>query len=265
MAGETARDLPLAPETPVELMANGAKVAVLMCTPLNLDDLAAGHLFARGMLSDPERVLAIGACADLRVMSVVAPGAIIEDRYGLGQVIASGCGSGAALSERSGLERLPLGYSVSLARLKDWSAAMFKAAELYRATGGMHCAALALEEGAPAPRVLGAARSPESLPEARTYFVVREDVGRHNAVDKVLGKAFMDRVDFPSACLLTSGRIAADMILKAAAARVPVLVSRSIPTTTAYEIAQEAGISLVGRIGDRQPIVYTYPERIRLA
>jgi FdhD protein len=55
------------------------------------------------------------------------------------------------------------------------------------------------------------------------------------------------------------------MILKAAAAGVPVLVTRSIPTTTAFEIAQETGISLVGRIGDRQPIVYTCPERIRLS
>lgn len=265
MGDAAERALPLALETPVELMANGVKVAVLMCTPLNLDDLAAGHLFSRGMLSDPERVLTIGACADLRVMSVVAPGAIAEDRYGLGQVIASGCGSGAALGERSGLGRLPMGYTVGLAQLKAWSAAMFQSAELYRSTGGMHCAALALGEGALTPRGHGAARCMENLPQACGYFVVREDVGRHNAVDKVLGKAFMDRVDFPSACLLTSGRIAADMILKAAAARVPVLVSRSIPTTTAFEIAQETGISLVGRIGDRQPIVYTCPERIRLS
>jgi len=132
---------------------------------------------------------------------------------------------------------------------------MFKAAVMYRDTGGMHCAALALPAGASAP----------AGPTAGArYFVVREDVGRHNAMDKILGRAFMDRVDFSSACALTSGRIAADMILKAVAAGVPVVVSRSIPTTTAFEIAEAAGVTVVGRVGDAEPIVYTHPERIRL-
>ena len=76
---------PLAPETPVELVANGTRIAVLMCTPRNLDDLAAGHLFSRGMLRDPDAVLTIGACEDLRVMSVVAPGAIGEDSLEIGR------------------------------------------------------------------------------------------------------------------------------------------------------------------------------------
>lgn len=264
----TDSKLSLAPETPVELVANGARVAVLMCTPRNLEDLAAGHLFSRGMLGDPSRVLALGACADLRVMTVVAPGAIAEDTLGLGQVIASGCGSGLGLGLGLGLKSearadpIGPGFTVSMALLAEWSAAMFRAAELYRETGGMHCAALALPTDAVRPSGPAAPVSMKDTPEGSSYWVVREDVGRHNAVDKVLGRAFMDRADFSSACILTSGRIAADMVLKALAARVPVLVSRSIPTTTAYEIALQSGISLVGRIGGREPAVYTYPERI---
>jgi len=255
---------PLAPETPVELTANGERVAVLMCTPLNLDDLAVGHLFARGMLRDPAGVLTVGACADLRVMSVVAPGAIGADRYGLGRVIASGCGSGAAAYDAAGLGTLPAGFSVALSVLRAWAGAMFKAAAMYRETGGMHCAALALPTEASAPTGPTAGASMGDAPAGARYFVVREDVGRHNAMDKILGRAFMDRADFSSACALTSGRIAADMILKAVAAGVPVVVSRSIPTTTAFEIAEAAGVTVVGRIGDANPIVYTHPERIRL-
>jgi FdhD protein len=259
---------PLARESPVELVANGERVAVLMCTPLNLDDLAAGHLFSRGMLTDMSRVLTIGACADLRVMTVVAPGAIARDRLGLGQVIASGCGSGSVAADAAALGTLPSGFTVPMEDLKAWSRAMFKAAALYRETGGMHCAALALPMDAPAPQGPAAALSMggdgTGLPANASYFTVREDVGRHNAVDKVIGRGFVDLVDFSRACLLTSGRIAADMILKAVAARVPVVVSRSIPTTTAFEIAEATGVTVVGRIGDDDPMVYTRPDRIRL-
>lgn len=263
MSDAAGRAFPLAEELPVELSADGRRVAVLMCTPRDLDDLAVGHLFCRGMLSDRTRVLSVGACADRRVMTVTAPGGIRPDRYGLGAVIASGCGSASILDEAADIEPLPPGLVVAPATLKAWSVAMFRAAELYRASGGMHIAALAVsaaegEGGAPERD-----SSAGDLPAGAAYFVAREDVGRHNAVDKALGRGFMDGVDFSRACVLTSGRIAADMILKAVAARVPLLVSRSVPTTSAYEIARQAGVTIVGRVGDAEPIVYTSPERVR--
>ncbi len=255
--------LPLAQETPIELIANGQRIAVLMCTPANLDDLATGHLFTRGMLTDASLILTTGACVDLKMVTVVAPGAIGQDRFGLGQVIASGCGSSSVVSDAASLGTVPPGFAISMETLKTWSRAMFKAAVIYRETGGMHCAALALPSGARLPTGPAAELSMTALPEGASYFAVREDVGRHNAVDKVIGRAFVDRADFSQGCILTSGRIAADMILKAVAAQVPVVVSRSIPTTTAYEIALKAGVTIVGRIGDDNPHVYTNPERIR--
>jgi len=247
---------PLARETPVELSANGRRIAVLMCTPTDLEDLAAGHLFTRGMLTERDRILALGACADLRVASVTAPGAIGPDRLGLGTVIASGCGSGGILAPDAPIERLPDGPAVSMESLEAWAAEMFSRAAMYRETGGMHCAAVALAAGAPEPAGTMAARQAAGAPAGSRWFCAREDVGRHNAVDKAIGRAFLDGVDFSMACLLTSGRIAADMVLKAVAARIPVVVTRSIPTTAALELAQRAGLTLVGRIGGSARVVY---------
>ena len=233
---------PLASEYPVELTANGTRIAVFLCTPDHLDDLAAGNLFTRGILTDPGEIRTLGACPDLRIIALTTKTALGEDTQGLSRVIASGCGSGLEfLPEFKDLPPLPRGFMIELAVLKRWARSMFEAAVLYRETGGMHCACLATEDG---------------------RLSVREDVGRHNAVDKVIGRGFLDRRDFPRCCLLTSGRIAADMILKASTAGIPVVVSRSIPTTTAYEIAKIRGITVIGRIESKDPVLYTRPERI---
>ncbi len=246
MCAEKENKFPLARETPIEVYANGKRLAILMCTAENLQDLAVGHLVARGMLADPTRVLTIGACEDLRTVSVTAPDAILEDSYGLGVVISSGCGSQGPCRTDLDLPWVPGGFSVKMADLKSLSAQMFKEAVMYRETGGMHCASLISfdEQG-----VAG-------------FSCIREDVGRHNAVDKVVGCAFMRGVDFSRSVILTSGRIAADMILKAVATRLPVLVSRSIPTTTAYELAKKCNITLIGRIEKPEPVLYTCPGRI---
>ncbi len=254
---------PLAPESPVGLLVDGRRLATLMCTPLDLDELAAGHLLGRGLVGRREDLKILAVCPDqksVRAETVSGRGALLEPEG----LVYSACGAaslppaalraegeGAAAAAAPGARD----FSVFMQELKAWSLAMFEAAELYRATGGLHVAALACLAAPPR----GGAAGPGSLP----YFVVREDVGRHNAVDKVLGRGLLDGADFSRSVLLTSGRIAADMAQKAAKAGLPVLVSRSIPTTEAYAFAREAGITLIGRIGTPSPIVYTRPELVR--
>ena len=235
-------ELPLAREYPVELTVNGSRSAVFLCTPEHLDELAAGNLFTRGSLKNPGDIRTLGACPDLRIIAVTTKSPLAEESQGLSRVIASGCGAGLEFSEDfKNAPALPEGFTVELSALRIRARDMFEAATLYRETGGMHCASLVSSDG---------------------RACVREDVGRHNAVDKVIGRGFLDGWAFPQTCLLTSGRIAADMILKAAAAGIPVVVTRSIPTTTAYEIARLRGITVVGRIESKDPILYTRPERI---
>ncbi len=252
-AGQGCRRGALAPERPVELWANGTRIAVLMCSPGDLPDLALGHLAARGMLpvpeaSGPDRPVVAArcrVCPDRGRIDVESPSLVsTTGAMDLGGVIASACGSGAVFSAAF-LHRPPVecSWSVSLARTAELARRMFEAAVMHRDTGGMHCAALARIRGDP-------------------WFVVREDVGRHNAVDKVIGRALAEGVDPGDCLLLSSGRIAADMALKAIATRIPVLASRSIPTTTARDLARHGGVTLIGRILSPGAWVYTFPERI---
>lgn len=233
--------IPLAFEAPVALHVDGTLLAVLMCTPVDLDELAYGHLLGRRIIAAAQDVRSLSICPDMRSVSVATFSGAGAQAASEGYVF-SGCGA-AAIPARED-DRAPdvprLSPAAALPTLEAWAKEMFAKAELYRKTGGMHVAALAND----------------------SQLIVREDVGRHNAVDKVIGRALLDRMDFSKSVLLTSGRIAADMVMKASAAGIPVLVTRSIPTTEAYRLAIESGITLVGRILSSEPIVYTFRDRI---
>ncbi len=114
-------------------------------------------------------------------------------------------------------------------------------ASAYRDTGGMHACALS---------------------QRGTICVVREDVGRHNAVDKVVGQAWLDHIPTEDGVLLSTGRISYEMAVKAAKARAAIVVSRSAVTDLAAQIADELGITLVGYARGGRLTVYTHPERV---
>ncbi len=241
---------PLALEAPVEIVVNEALLAVLMCTPFGLDELALGHAFCKGILGALGELVSLKVCDDRSAVRLECSRPPDGELRGPGQLIPSSCGSGGggmqeamALARRAaaGIHRALPG--LSLPWLQACSREMFGQAELYRQTGGMHSAALIAVDGGQSG-----------------YFVVREDVGRHNAVDKVIGRGLMDGVDFSASVLLCSGRISADLMQKAAAASIPVLASRSIPTSSAYDLALVSGTAIVGRLGSAEPVVYTREE-----
>ena len=118
---------------------------------------------------------------------------------------------------------------------------MFDRAALRRETGGVHSAGLADRTG---------------------LLFFYEDVGRHNAVDKTIGRGLVGGVDFSRCCLICSGRIAVEMAAKTIAAGIPIFASRSMPTTAAYEMAVEKGLTMIGRCSSPSPVVYTMRGRV---
>lgn len=234
----------LATEAPVELIYNGHAAVTFMCTPREVSALALGWLFSQGLIRGADEVYTIGACEDLRKVYVQTAVDRWEERCGWERVVTSGCGGGTMLATQLAGEvpRVGAGPRVTPGELAQGFREMAARSALYRVSGGLHSAAL-----------VGGGR----------LLIHSEDIGRHNAVDKVIGQGLLQRVDFSRALLLTTGRISCEMVFKAAQAGVPVLASLTTATDLACELARRAGITLVGRAAGRRLAVYAGRERVK--
>ena len=116
-------------------------------------------------------------------------------------------------------------------------------AELFRITGGIHSAALCTPEGV-------------------VYFC--EDIGRHNAVDKIIGLCLKNSVTIEDKILVTSGRISSEILVKTAKLGIPILISRAAPTTLSIELADKLGITLIGFVRGRRFNVYCHTDRVTI-
>ncbi|MGL4988450.1 MAG: formate dehydrogenase accessory sulfurtransferase FdhD [Cetobacterium sp.] len=231
-------------EAPVELRLNREKLVTFMCTPHDLEDLALGHLYTRGLIKDKSELDSVAACKDAKMIIAYTNGEVKEDLFTIPKVVLSGCGSGALFDEKVMLkEKIEYSDKISLEMIKKVARNMLDSAVMYKKTGGMHSAAIGTLDG-------------ES--------VSREDIGRHNAVDKAIGAALNSDFDFKNCIVTTTGRLSLDMVLKAVSTKIPVIGTISIPSSLAIELAQKLGVCLIGRVGKNDPIIYTFEERLKI-
>jgi FdhD protein len=240
----TRRPRGMPSERPVTIYLNDVEVATTQATPQDLEELAVGFLVAEGLLGDREALTSVNVDTKRGFVWVVSTEAVPEDLVYRTRYLTSGCGKGVTFSSvghARGLEHVEEHVTVTADHLYSLVGEMARAAVLYRDTGGMHACGLALD--------------------GQLQFV-REDVGRHNALDKLLGRAWLDRIDVHRAVLISTGRISYEMAVKAAKAAIPVVASRSAVTDLAAEIGAELGITLVGYARGGKITVYTHPERV---
>jgi len=231
-------------ETPVTIFLNDSEIATTQATPHDLEDLAAGFLLSEGLLTNRDALVSIDADAKRGLVWVTSTEAIPAGQDERKRYLTSGCGRGvtfASVGDARGLAPIDSEMRVSADQLYDLIGSMARRAEMYRDSGGVHACGLAR---------LG------------KLEVVREDVGRHNALDKVLGHAWRERIPTGDAILLSTGRLSYEMTVKAAKSRVPVAVSRSAVTDLAADVADELNITLVGYARGGKLTVYTAAERI---
>lgn len=235
--------LPVCDEFPVQLDFNDQRVVTLLCTPADLTELALGWLFCEGLIDALDAVQAVGACDEASRMAVFSdtPKPVAQSEWR--RVITSGCGSGHAIdpAELAKLPPVRSNYTIPLQRLEERMRQVALGGPIKRAIGGVHSAALIDDTSIVA------------------HF---EDVGRHNAVDKCIGRALMLGTDFGRTALLATGRISSEMAFKASRAGIPIVASLNSTTGLAVQIAQQVGVTIVAKAIGRKRVIYTWPERI---
>jgi FdhD protein len=231
----------VAVELPLEIRLNGEPVAVTMRTPGNDEELAAGFLYGEGIVEGVREVTVPDDLA-ANTVDVVAPGAVPPPRRRFYTTSSCGvCGKGALEEVEAIAERVEGGPQIGRSLLAGLPARLRQPA--FERTGGLHATGLFDAAGEP--------------------LLVREDVGRHNAMDKVVGHAVIGGgLPFSDGVLCVSGRLAFELVQKAARAGAPILVGVGAPTSLAVELAKDRGITLAGFARGESVNVYTHPGRV---
>ncbi len=237
----------VASEIPVRLILNHEPLVTLLCTPSELEELAVGFLLSEGLLDDKSQIRGLSVDEREPAVRIDLAGLPADfSRMFEKRTISSGCGKGITFtSYRPGTERRVVADDdfISLGDIRRLLGSFRNISKLYLETGGVHSAALS---------------------DSADILFFSEDIGRHNAVDKIIGKAFLKSVPVESKILITSGRVTSEIMTKAGRNRVPVLISRAAPSCMAISLAEDMGITLIGFArGDRMNI-YTWPKRIRM-
>lgn len=242
---EADREDVLIAEYPLTIYLNGEELVTLLCTPDHLQELAVGFLYSEGFLQGYEDIVRLRLEQEegLLYVDTRARPVLAERMFGK-RTISSGCGRGTVFYQATdALGLVPLKSSLRVPReeIGRHVREMQERAFLYRSTGGAHCAALATRD---------------------RFLFMREDIGRHNAVDKVTGECLSRGLPAHDKVLLTTGRLSSEIVVKTVRARIPVLVSRSAPTGLAVAYAEKAGLTLVGFARGPRLNVYAHPERV---
>jgi FdhD protein len=245
----------LAQEEPLEIRVRGRAVSVTMRTPGHDDELAVGFLISEGILHRRSDVLAIEPCGrneEGNLLNVrLAPEVPVDFDRLTRHVFASSscglCGKATIDAIRSTFPPIEIedGLQIDAKSLCGLVEQMRQTQSTFDRTGGLHAAGLFdMKSG--------------------ELLVVREDVGRHNAADKVVGRALLDdRLPRSGLGLLVSGRASFEIMQKALAARIALIAAVSAPSTLAADFAEESGQTLVGFLRGSRMNVYAHPQRIR--
>jgi FdhD protein len=237
----------VAEEKPLHLFINTTYWATILCSPSNLKELAVGHLLSEGILKSTAEIEEVNLkerenCCYVKLKSEVN----VESRLKISRlharVIRSVCGSSAAYQYSPKPAKIKSNLTVKAEVVFNSVNQLNFKAEIFRQTGGVHAAAIYKVDG--------------------SLVALAEDVGRHNAVDKVIGMAALSKTDFGECFLTSSGRLSGEVVFKAAKVGLPIVASLAAALDSGIAMAEAANLTLAGFVRGKRMNIYNGPERI---
>jgi len=226
-------------EEVITLYVNGRPLVSLMCTPTHLEELALGFLFNEGLIVGLDEVAVLELCGGERCVDVWLEHDIETPQL---RVITSGCSGGTTFGDvASAHHRIVSGVRVTPQQVTQLMQKFSQVTALYRRAGGIHGVVLA---------------------EGERLLCVAEDIGRHNTLDKIAGLCLRQGQPMQDRVLLTTGRVSSEVVSKVARMGVPVVISRTAPTSLAVQLARAWSITLIGYTRRRSFRVYAGEERM---
>jgi FdhD protein len=229
-------------EKVLNIYINKKYYSSLMCTPNEKIELAIGFLFAEGVISSMKSVKRVVETSE-NIVCVILDHNLEED-FETRKALISGCANGSMdlrILEEYAIKPVESNYKYSVNEILLMMKEFNHKSELFKQTGGVHSCSICSNSGI-------------------VYF--SEDIGRHNALDKVIGKALLNNIGLEDKLLMATGRISSDIAIKAARAGIPIIVSHSAPTDMALDIAKKSNITMVGFVRGNRMSIYCGSDRI---
>ncbi len=228
-------------ETPVSLTINGEPWITFMCTPIELEAMAVGFLYNEGVIDGAEDVADVRVCEHGDNVDVWLNRSVSQPTSWRR---TSGCTGGITAVDLLAKPEIQFDRSAPTFQPESIGALvemLFESQSLYRETGGVHTSALS---------------------DGQEILVSAEDIGRHNTLDKIAGLCVLRGIWPKTRILITTGRISSEMLQKAARLEVPILISRTSPSSLSIEMAERYGITLIGYARRGRFNVYCNPQRV---
>jgi FdhD protein len=223
-------------EIPVALFINGRHSMTAMMSPVNLEDFVTGYLYTEQIVKNIDEIESIRI--EKNRISVITKN--LFKVLGPKKTILSGCGGSTSFIDVEKLPKIHSDFSISVAAITTALRSVLDS-EIHRTTGGFHMVVLL---------------------DSECVISVAEDIGRHNAVDRIIGHALRNGIDLSKTYVISSGRISSEMVRKCLTANIPIIVSRSATTTLSVDIANKTGLTVIGFARGGKLNIYSHPERI---
>ncbi|MDO5707300.1 MAG: formate dehydrogenase accessory sulfurtransferase FdhD [Andreesenia angusta] len=231
-------------EYPFTIFLNGKEFITLLCTQSSLDYLLVGFLVSEGLIDKKEDIESIKIDEEKGIgyVETVKKTNLMEKLYGK-RTLTSGCGKGTvfySVVDSFKSKKVDSNFKMNLEEIRDLVRKFNRYSEMFLQTGGVHSCALS---------------------DGKEILVFGDDIGRHNALDKIIGKAVMSDIALDDKIVLTTGRISSEIMIKIAKRGIPAVVSKSAPTELAIKIANDLNITTIGFARGLKMNVYTNIDR----